>query len=408
MENIFDVIIIGAGPAGMIAAGKAGSLGKKVLLLEKNPNIGKKLLITGGGRCNVTNTSTDLVKIYKESGRLLQSTFNIFGVQDTLELFQKYGLETKEEEHGRIFPKTNKSQSVLDVLIKYMKDGNVEIRCNSTVLSIQKIDEIFNIELSNGELLKSKSCIISTGGISHPETGSTGDGFKWLESLGHKIIQNDFALVPLSLSDDWAKKISGTAFDDIKITVLCDKERVFSSKGRILFTHFGISGPTILNMSKKIGELLHTGEVTLSLDFYPTTDIGSLRNKLNEILNKESNKMLRTSLSAIIPKSLIPAVLSIGNINPNLFNHSVTREIRYKIIDLIKNLPLHVISLMGADKAIVSSGGVDINEVDFTKMESKTVKNLFLVGDVLNIDRPSGGYSLQLCWTTGYVAGNSC
>jgi predicted Rossmann fold flavoprotein len=407
MTSILDLIVIGGGPAGMITAGRAGSLGKKVLLLEKNPNVGKKLLITGGGRCNVTNTNTDLEGIYKKGGKYLHSTFSQFSIDQTLEFFHTRGMSTKVENNGRIFPTSNKSESVLNVLLTYLKESNVEIRCNSSVAEIRKENDVFQITLSNGEILQSKSCIVATGGLSHPETGSTGEGFRWLKGLGHKIIENDFALVPLSLSDQWAKDISGTTLDDVKVSVYCDDVKKFQNKGRILFTHFGISGPMILNLSKRIGSLINEGMVELRLDLFPTTDIGTLRTKLNDILKEESNKMIKNVLSYLIPQSLVPGVLEISNVNGDTHNHSLNRESRHRIIDTIKSIPLHVTSLMGADMAIISSGGVDINEVDFKTMESKVVKGLFLVGDVLDIDRPSGGYSLQLCWTTGYVAGSN-
>jgi predicted Rossmann fold flavoprotein len=405
MNTEFDVIVVGGGPAGLMSAGRSAQLGKRVLILEKNEILGKKLLITGGGRCNVTNTNSNLEQIYKIAGKYLKTTFSQFNVENTLEFFHSNGMDTKIENAGRIFPKSNRSQSVLDVLLKYINQGSVTVELNANVLSIEKIDEVFQIEISSGIKYLAKSVIISTGGVSHPETGSTGDGFKWLSKLGHNIIKNDFALVPLALTDEWAKKLSGATLDDVKLSVFCDNVKKFQNKGRILFTHFGLSGPLVLNMSKKIGELLAEGEVTIQIDLFPTVDIGTLRTKLNEILKENSNKVLRNSLSQLFPKSLVPAVLEISNVDGYLFNHSIQREFRHKIVDTIKGIPIHVTSLMGADKAIVSSGGVDINEIDFKTMESKKIPRLYLVGDVIDIDRPSGGYSLQLCWTTGYVAG---
>lgn len=390
----------------MIAAGRAASLGKKVIVLEKNSIVGKKLLITGGGRCNVTNTNTNLEEIFKKGGKYLHTTFSQFNTENTLEFFHSRGMETKVENNGRIFPRSNKSQSVLDVLVNYMKEGKVEVKTDSKVEKIEKSEDIFSVYLSSGEVIQSTSCIVSTGGKSHPETGSTGEGFKWLNNLGHKIIENDFALVPIALSDQWPKKLMGNTLDDIKISVYCDGVKKFQNKGRILFTHFGISGPMILNMSKKIGELISEGEVTMQIDLFPTTDIGTLRTKLNNSMMELNNMMLRNALRKLVPSFLIPAILEIGNIDGDQVNHSTRREIRHKIVDIIKGIPLNVHSLMGADKAIISSGGVDINEVDFKKMESKKIPNLFVIGDVLDIDRPSGGYSLQLCWTTGYVAGS--
>lgn len=408
MNNIYDVIVIGGGPSGMISAGRAGNLGKKVILLEKNLSLGKKLLITGGGRCNLTNTNTDLRKAYKESSKYLNTTFSQFNVEKTIKFFNEKGMKTKVEDLGRVFPVSNKSQSVLDVLVKYMEEGNVEVRHNSTVSKIYIEDNLFNIQLPNDNTILSKSCIIATGGMSYPQTGSTGDGFKWLKELGHNIIKNDFALVPISLKDNRHKKLSGLTLQDIKMSVYCDKKKEFSQKGTLLFTHFGISGPTVLNISKKVGDLLQKGTVTIMLDLFPSIDNESLRIKLNDILKKENNKMLKNTLGHLIPSSLVYTLLEIGGIDGNKFNNNVRREERIKIVDLMKGIPLNVDSLLGADKAIVSSGGVDINEVNWNTMESKKIKSLYLIGDILNIDRQSGGFSLQLCWTTGYVSGSNC
>jgi predicted Rossmann fold flavoprotein len=408
MQNIFDTIIIGGGPAGMIAAGRAGELGKRVLLLEKNPTLGNKLLITGNGRCNVTNIRTDLKEIYKESGKYLFTTFAQFNVEQTLKFFNDRGMATKVENAGRVFPTSDKAQSVLDVLKQYMHENGVEVRFSSAVSKITKECDSFQIQLKSGEVFIAKSCIVATGGLSHPETGSTGEGFEWLKSLGHKIVNNDFALVPLALKDSWPKQLSGLTLQDIKLTVFCDNKKTFFQKGKILFTHFGISGPTVLNMSKKVSALLQTGSVTIMLDLFPGVDHSAVRNNLNDLLQKESNKMIKNTLGSLLPASLVASALEVCQINGFTSNHSVSREARIKLVDFMKGIPLNVEGLMGSDKAIISSGGVDINEVDFKTMESKKVKNLFLIGDVLDIDRPSGGFSLQLCWTTGYVAGSNC
>ncbi len=407
MQKTYDVIIIGGGPAGMIAGGKAGELGKSVLILEKNSSLGKKLLISGGGRCNVSNTNTDLKKIYKRAGKYLYSTYSQFSTEDTLNFFHERGMDTKVEEYGRMFPTTEKSQTVLDVLVKYMEDSKVEIKYDSSVLKIEKIKKVFHIHTADG-IYKSKACIVATGGLSHPETGSTGDGFVWLKDLGHKIIDTDFSLVPIALKDSWTKQMPGLTLEDAKIYVYKGNERAISKRGRVLFTHVGISGPTILNMSKRVGELLKEGDVTIKIDMYPTQDIGALREKLNKILMENNNMSIKNILHKFLPKSLVNSTLEYCNIDPNTFNHSLKKEYRYMIVDFVKGMPLRVSHLLGADKAIISSGGVDINEVDFRTMESKIVPKLYLVGDVLDIDRPSGGYSLQLCWSTGYVAGIHC
>lgn len=412
-DKVIDVVVIGGGPAGMMAAGKSAENGCSVILLEKNPILGKKLLITGGGRCNVTNNKKDIrtmLSKYKGSDKFLFSAFSQFGVAETLEFFKKRGMETKEENEGRIFPVSNKAQSVWDVLEKYMKEGKVKVQTGVEVsgISIDKKTKNFCIKLKNGEELVAKKCILATGGTSHPETGSTGEGFVWLKKLGHKVASNDVALVPIKLKDFWTKKLSGITLSDIKLTVFQNGEKRGVEKGKLLFTHFGISGPTVLNMSKEIGEYVQYGEVRIDVDLFPKLDHKELKKKLQDILVKESNKKLKNTIDKIVQSALGKAILEILNINGETFNHSVSSKDRIRLVSLMKALPLNVKGLLGADKAIVTSGGVSLDEIDFKTMQSRIVPNLYLVGDVLNIDRPSGGYSLQICWTTGYVAGSNC
>ncbi len=411
-NKIWDVVIIGAGPAGMMAAGRAAELGKKVLILEKNTVLGKKLLITGGGRCNVTNNKTntrEMLAKYKGNDQFLFSAFSQFDVTSTLAFFNDKGMPTKEENEGRIFPVSNSSQSVYDVLYDYMKKGGVEIRKSSIVSGIEKSkkDDTLIIRTKSGNDIHSHAVVVATGGTSRPETGSTGEGFMWLKKLGHTIIDNDVALVPVALTDTWVKKISGLSIEEARLTTYQNNQKQEAYKGKLLFTHFGVSGPMVLNMSKDIGELLKYGEVDLKLDLFPGKDGSKIKNELQNILVTESNKKLKNVLSMMIPSPLITPLLDITGIDGQTFNHSVSSEDRVKLVKFMKEIPLHVKGLLGKDKAVVSSGGVALTEVDFKTMESRIVKNLYLVGDVLNIDRPSGGYSLQLCWTTGFVAGSN-
>lgn len=409
--NIYDVAVIGGGPAGMMAAGKAAEQGRKVVLLEKNKTLGVKLLITGGGRCNVTNAQFDVrtfLKKYKDSDKFLFSSFSQFSVKDTLEFFNSRGMETKVEAENRVFPVSNSAQSVWDVLVEYMKKGNVEIKTNAEVTGFEiKDGKISAINLKGKEKILAQNIILATGGTSRPETGSTGEGFKWLESIGHKVIPSNEALVPIALKDQWIKVLSGVTLKDIKLTTFQNNQKQEVHKGKLLFTHFGVSGPTILNMSKDIGELLKYGEVEIRLDLLPSLDHGMMNTKLQELFKVDDKKKIKNSLGSLIPSALVSPVLSLAGIDEEKINNAVSREERLKLIDIIKGIPMNVDHLLGSDKAVVSSGGVDLTEVDFKTMQSKIVPNLYLVGDVLNIDRPSGGYSLQLCWTTGFVAGSS-
>lgn len=411
-STLWDVVVIGGGASGMMAAGTAGEAGKSVLLLEKNPELGKKLLISGGGRCNVTNNKTDdraMLAKYKGNDQFLFSTFSQWNVASTLAFFNGRGMETKEENEGRIFPVSNSAQSVFDVLYEYMKAGKVQIHKSTTVAGIvkEKDGETFSILTKSGNKIYAKKVIVATGGTSRPETGSTGEGFQWLKKLHHTIVENNAALVPIALTDAWVKKVSGVTLTDIKLTTFQNNKKQEAYKGKLLFTHVGISGPTVLNMSKDVGELLKYGEVVITLDLFPAKDEGKLKTELQNILVEESNRKIKNVLSMLIPSSLVTHILKLAEIDGDTFCHSVRSEERVKLIETIKAIPFHVKELLGKDKAIISSGGVPLTEVDTKTMESRIVPGLFLTGDVLHIDRPSGGYSLQLCWTTGHVAGKN-
>ncbi len=406
---MFDVVVVGGGPAGMMAAGRAAELGAKVLLLEKNTTLGKKLLITGGGRSNVTNAEKDLRKLlsrFRGSDQFLFSPFSIFDNNEAIKFFNDRGMQTKEENEGRVFPVTNSAQSVLDVFTKYLETGKVAIKSNSKVKSFSTENEIIKgLQLQNGEVITGKSYILATGGMSRPETGSTGDGFKMLEEIGHKVIQPKASLVPVAITDPWVKKISGLTVQNIKIKVLQNNIKQNEVVGKLLFTHFGISGPTVLNLSSEIGELLKYGDVEVSLDLLPKEDFSTLNTKLQELFVLEGKKKLKNALSTLVPFALANVAISNSKIDEDRFCSSITKDERISLMKNLKDIRMKVESLLGEDKAIVTSGGVALEEVDFKTMQSRIYKNLYLVGDILNIDRPSGGYSLQICWTTGYVSG---
>ncbi len=395
----------------MMASATRASLGKSVLLLEKNETLGKKLLITGGGRCNVTNAESDLRKLlskFKGSDKYLFSAFSKWGVKDTLDFFHNRGLQTKVENENRVFPVTDKAESVWKVLVDYLKESKVEVRSNSEVIGFDSKDGKINaVVLKGGEMIQADSFILATGGTSHKETGSTGDGMKWLKALGHKVSDPDVSLVPVTTSDDWSKSISGVSLTDIKLSLIQFGKKQKSKRGKILFTHFGITGPTVLNMSKDIREMLSYGDLLIEIDLLPSDDHGKLNQKLQEIFKQNSNKKIKNSLSEIVPSSLVDHILELAGIDRDLECNSVKRESRMNLIEVMKHLPLHPTGLLGSDKAIITSGGVSLDEVDFKTMRSKLYPNLHIVGDLLDIDRPSGGYSLQLCFTTGHVAGSS-
>jgi predicted Rossmann fold flavoprotein len=410
-EDAWDVVVVGGGPAGMMAAGRAAARGLSVLLLEKNPGLGKKLLITGGGRCNVTNNKPDpraLLPKYKGAEPFLYSAFSQFGVEEAMEFFAGRGVSLVEENEGRMFPSTHKARTVWDALVAYCRDGGVAVETGAAVSAIAKDREsgLMSVTRADNSRVHARSCIVATGGTSRPETGSTGEGYAWLKSMGHTIAKSNTALVPLALHDAWAHKIAGVTLPDIKLTAYQDGAKQKSQKGKLLFTHVGISGPTVLNMSAEVGELLQYGDVTIMLDLLPGLDYAMLKEKLQALLIEQSNKKIKNALGQLVPGALVPAVLELSGIDGETPNHSVRREDRIRLIELIKAVPMRVKGLLGRDKAIITSGGAVPEEINFKTMESRIVPGLFVAGDMLDIDRPSGGYSLQLCWTTGYVAGD--
>ncbi len=410
-DTLWDVIVVGGGPAGMIAAGRAAEKGAKVLLIEKNDSLGKKLLITGGGRCNVTNSEFDVRKFldrFKDDGKFLFSAFAQHGVKESLEFFNERGMATKVENELRTFPISDKAQSVLNVLLDYMRENKVEVLSNSPVTGIvQEEGKIVGVTIKNKKVIHAKSIIIATGGASRPDTGSTGEGFTWLKNIGHTIIDPTPSLVPVAIKDKWVETLAGISLQDIKISIFQNGKKQVFKKGKVLFTHVGLSGPTILNMSRDIGDLLKYGEVTVSLDLLPSEDYGLLNTKLQELFKEHDKKKFRNAIVNIVPSAVTPIIVELSLIDPEKECNSVTREERIRLINLLKNIPMQVDKLLGVDKAIITSGGVLLDEVDFKTMSSRLFPNLYLVGDILNIDRPSGGFSLQICWTTGMVAGEA-
>lgn len=408
-EEIWDVIVIGGGPAGMMSAGRAVERGAKVLLLEKNANLGKKLLITGGGRCNVTNAEPDVRKLlarFKESEQFLFSAFSQWGVPETLDFFHKKGMETKVEAEQRVFPLSNQAQSVWDVMVEYVRGATVRSQSLAQGFIIED-GQVVGVKLKDGSTLRARSVILATGGTSHPETGSTGEGFSWLRDIGHTIVTPTVALVPVAARDPWVSRVAGLALPQAKIRLMQNGVKQEEARGKVLFTHVGLSGPAILNLSSSVGELLKYGEVVISLDTLPDLDYAMLNTRLQEIFKEHDKKKFKNSLSNLVPSSLAPVLVELSGIDPDKQCNAVTREERLRLVQLMKHLDLSVSGLLGENKAITTSGGIALDEVDFKTMRSRLFPNLYVVGDVLNIDRPSGGYSLQLCWTTGFVAGNA-
>lgn len=407
----FDAIVIGGGAAGLMAAGRAAERGKRVLLLEKNDTLGKKLRISGGGRCNITNAEEDakaLLANYGPAEQFLYSAFSSFGVPETFAFFESKGLPLKVEARKRAFPRSERASDVVKALTAYAKEAGADVRLGTPVLQIiisgGKVEKI----LASGEEYAADSYIFATGGVSHPETGSTGDGFAWLRELGHTVEEPTPTIVPLKAKDAWLRSLNGKVLKDAKITFYLGTEKKFASAGDILLTHFGLSGPTILNSAGKVADLLHEGPVAAVIDLFPESNIGELDTKLREHFDANKNKALKNVARGFLPPGTVDGLLALApGIDPEKKAHSVTKEERRVLVDTFKALPATISGLMGHDRAVVADGGVPLVEVDMRTMRSRRCPDVFIVGDLLHITRPSGGYSLQLCWTTGYVAGSN-
>lgn len=407
----FDVIVIGGGAAGLMAAGRAAERGRKVLLFEKNKKVGKKLSITGGGRCNITNAEEDLKVLlsnYGPSEQFLYSAFSEFGVKETFKFFESRKLPLKVEDRKRAFPKSEKAPDVVDTLASYIAKGNVDVRLGTPVRKIIVSSGTVQSIVASGGEYTADSYIFASGGVSHPETGSTGDGFLWLRELGHTVKEPTPTIVPLKARDAWIRTLSGKTLPDVRIVFYLDNKKQFASNGDILLTHFGLSGPTILNSAGKVADLLHSGIVTARIDLFPKLDLGGLDKMLVDYFEGNKNKLLRNVMRELLPPGTTDGLLALlPSINPEKKVHSITREERRSLVDTFKGLPVSITGLMGYDRAVVADGGVPLTEIDMRTMRSLHNPNIFVIGDLLNIKRPSGGYSLQLCWTTGYIAGNN-
>lgn len=412
----YDLIVVGGGASGMMAAGRAAERGKKVLLIEKNPKLGAKLSITGGGRCNITNAEEDVrtfLAHYEEAEPFLYSPFSVFGVKDTFTFFESHGLPLVVQARKRVFPQTERATDVTRVLAAYVKKGGVTVLLGTRVTemlherSAGSRYAIRGVRVGTSEY-RAPRVLIATGGISHPETGSTGDGFSWLRQLGHEVAKPTPTVVPLRVREEWVKELSGVSLSFMKITFYSNGKKAFSKMGKILFTHFGISSPLILNSAGKVAELLKQGTVTATIDAYPDTDLGGLDERIRKTFDKHKNKFFKTILPDLVPSGMGPTILAmLTQITGETKVHSITKEARRELVDLLKALPLTIVGLMGADRAVVMDGGIPPAEIDMRTMRSKVVDGLMVTGDLLHITRPSGGYSLQLCWTTGWVAGSS-
>ena len=412
------VVIIGGGPAGMIAGIKAAKEGNKVYIYEKNKMLGKKLLITGKGRCNITSSidMDEFIKNVPGNGRFLYSAFQSFTNQDIINLLKENGVKVKEERGNRIFPVSDSAQDVLNALIKELKKNNVQIREDSPVEKIVVKDGIVKgIVLKNKQEIDADKIILATGGKSYPGTGSTGDGYKMVEKLGHTITKVQGSLVPLKADLDICKELQGLSLRNVGILIkdIQNNKKIYEDFGEMLFTHFGVSGPTILSGSahilryKNIDELLREGKVKLYIDLKPALTEEVLNSRLLRDFEENKNKAFKNSLDNLLPKKMIDMVIELSNINENKKVNEITKEERLNLIRLLKNFEVTIDGFRPIEEAIVTAGGINIKEINPKTMESKLVSGLFFAGEVIDVDAYTGGFNLQIAYSTGYVAGTN-
>ena len=411
MEN-FDVIVVGGGPAGMMAAGHAAECGRRVLLLDKNRSLGRKLALTGGGRCNITNAEFDnrtFLSFFGDSAKFLFSPFARFGVRETFDFFEERGLPLFiSEDRKRAFPKSEKATDVTRVLEEYLEANDVTVKTGVTVKTLLiENDKLVGVQTNLGPI-HAESVVLATGGISYRETGSTGDGFNWLREIGHSMVEASPDIVPLRVKEQWVKDLSGSSLEEMRITFTAANGDRVIRQGKLLFTHFGLSGPLILNSANEVKQLLKHGPVAAAIDLFPKQELPEVNRRILEAFDENKNKLVRNVLRQVVPTGMARALTS--HLPLELLDkkvNAVTQEERKALAQTAKALPLTVTGTMGYDWAVVCDGGVPLTEVDTRTMASRIYPNLFITGDLLHISRPSGGFSLQLCWTSGYVAGEN-
>jgi len=402
----YDIAIIGAGPAGLMAGIRAGELGAKVLLIEKNKRPGLKLLTTGGGRCNITNAifdSKEMAAKYGANGKFLISALSKFGAQEVIDFFNNHGIFTKLEKVNQIFPVSDRASEVLNSLIDAFKSNGGKLITESVVRQIaSQGNHIEKIILNSGEEIIAKNYIIATGGATYPGTGSTGDAYLWLKKLGHKIVTLRPVLSPIIVKESSVKKLEGLSLNGVVLNLYEGDKKIQSVAGDIIFTASGVSGPAAHNLSRYIKG---TEKLNLKIDFLPDYKIEELDEHLRDIFTHHGTKLFRNSLDGLVPSKLQYLLGDILNISVDKTASVINREERKALINFLKGFNLKIQSVGGYDKAMVTAGGVALNEVNPKNMQSKIIDNLFLAGEVLDLDGPSGGYNLQICWSTGYVAG---
>ena len=405
----YDVVVIGGGAAGMIAAGAAGSLNKSVLLLEKNEKLGKKLYITGKGRCNFTNMASpeDFLKKVPRNHKFLYGALNSFSSDDIVSLLNTLGLKTKVERGGRVYPSSDKSRDVIKYLEKYMRINNVEIRLNTKVAGVICFDDaVTGINLDDDKVISTKSVIVATGGLSYPSTGSDGDGYRFAQVLGHKIVELTPSLIPLEVKEEYIKELQGLSLKNVTVSLISGGKVLYNDFGEMLFTHFGLSGPLILSASHYAVEALRKGiKINAAIDLKPYMTCEELDKRLLKEFDTFMNKQFKNSLDNLLPQKIIPVIIKLSGISETKPVNQISKYERKELCNVIKNLTFEITSPRPIAEAIVTAGGIAVNEINPKTMESKLIKGLFFAGEVIDVHGFTGGYNLQIAFSTGYAAG---
>lgn len=402
------VLIAGGGAAGMFAAITAARQGQEVHVYEKNEKLGKKLFITGKGRCNITN-ACDMDTLFDSvitNSKFLYSSFYGYTNQDVIDFFENIGVQTKTERGERVFPQSDHSSNVIRALEAEMRRLGVHIHLHTGVKRVISTDGSFDhIELMDGSIVKGDSCIVATGGLSYQTTGSTGDGYRFARDNGHTVTDCMPSLVPMMTKEEWVPRLQGLSLRNVRAAIFDGKKKLYDEFGEMLFTHYGVSGPLMLSASSVIGKKLKDKELKLTIDLKPALSMEQLEKRVLRDFEENQNRQFKNAVGKLFPSKLIPVMIELSGIEEEKKVNVISREERQKFVYLIKNLPITLTGLRDYNEAIITKGGVKVKEIDPSTMESKLVKGLYFSGEVLDLDAVTGGFNLQIAWSTAYAAG---
>lgn len=405
------VLVVGGGAAGMFASVWAARSGHEVLLFEKNDRLGRKLFITGKGRCNITNACEDIETLFSSvisNSKFLYSGFYGFTNQDAIAFFEELGVRTKVERGDRVFPESDHSSDVIRALEREMEHQGVQVYLKSPVKRLQIEDgKVTGIVLQSGQKIAGDACIVATGGLSYPITGSTGDGFEFAKKAGHKVTECLPSLVPMEAEESWVSELMGLSLRNVTVQIYDGKKKLYDDFGEMLFTHYGVSGPLVLSASSYIGKKLKEHPLKMVIDLKPALSREQLDKRVLRDFDANQNRQFHNAVGGLFPAKLVPVIIKLSGIAPDKKVNVISKEERAHLVDLIKHLELTLTDLRDYNEAIITKGGVKIKEIDPGTMESKLVSGLYFVGEVLDLDALTGGFNLQIAWSTAYAAGNN-